>query len=227
MMDDIALSTLLPVANRQILEETKDLLWGTNMLVLSEPKNAMLALRHMGQAASRRIERLMLYIDPFHGEEMDKVLSMLASRSRSGKLRNITIVFAQCQLWLELRHGPPEMMLIHRDYLNLLASLTKGAALGWGPKAEGGRSMVRRRIVLNSTFVGEERPRIMANSRPLAPSEIEPVARDVHGVWDGEVMVNGTVVWKDFKRMAWIEGVEEDGRVVRRPEEGWVCDETL
>jgi hypothetical protein len=220
---DTALASFLPIVNRQIYGETSHLLWGTNALLCTDPKTLVIAMKHMGQAASRRVERVLLRFNPFYPEDTNKAFSMLASRSRSGRLRDVTLVPDLCSMWLRAQRGPWERRLEIKSSMALFETLQRGAALGWGPKADdGGSHLVVRRLVVDYSRVGYVEFWDM-----LDPSGIEPIGKELHGAWGGELVVNGACIWKDFKRVAMIEGLERDGTVVAKPENGWMCDETI
>jgi hypothetical protein len=183
--------------------ETRNLLWQHNTIVFSSPSSAVQALRALGQARSRLLERVQMHIQGFAAPAVErkallKALSMLASRSRQGALQYVEIVVNEFEklvsesLWERLAMPWQEV-----DELEAVASVLRdGGALGWA-------HAVQRSLRVSCVSVCAEG--LEGDLSGLTIENVEEVVKEMHFAWGGRILCNCDLIWEDYQKVGQVK----------------------
>lgn len=181
--------------NRQIYEETRDIIWGRNTLCFVGTGIAVRVLKEiMGQGESRRIQRLQINL---HGtapsmlrKELERVMGILASRTRKGCLRELNFRFLVADLSdIVARSG--------RKYESLLETLQKVSATRWAVGT-------RRTLLLDRTPEYLHDPDIDWFGQGYPEDLPDWIVREMAWAWGGTVNYHGKVVWEDSTQVGYL-----------------------
>jgi hypothetical protein len=185
----LPLAVALMSTCRQIHSETAGILWSRNVLCLEAPESAIQVFKHMGQSASRMVQRVRLYVKAkagaFREEKLAKSMSMLASRARRGNLHELDVVLMydvrkEMQPW-DMQAGGDGLIATEARWLAEISSLELGdlAVLGWGPVGK-----LRRRVVC----LDASPPKNLASFTYLSTFAFEVLGIGLTNRWEGKAL---------------------------------------
>lgn len=183
----------LQSTSKQIHLEARDWFWNSNTILFSCAEDTIAVLKHMGQSASRQIQKVLINIDKgWHADKTSlvKALSMLASRTRRGELREVTLVLNLSKVAVMSRN-PFEHQVYdgfntqNKRLENTIYWLEKGARAGW----EAGK--VKRTLEIRHDpawfkYDWDDEEYFEA---------LEGMVMDCHHAWRGKLTCNEELVW--------------------------------
>jgi hypothetical protein len=200
--------TALERTCQQIYSETHDLLWEYNTICFESPWDVMPILKHMGQRASRLIQRANFHIGMWwalRSKEFRQALCMLASRTRQGNLREVRLVLhastGATYMLSRFRERGHSMVLMRAKFETLQRSLRAGGDLVW---AKG----ILRCLYLEWDHV--ETSDFRDCFKTIPKQLIEEVAMDFHHAWGGKLICGGVLVWNDYEKVGQVPDVASE-----------------
>jgi hypothetical protein len=199
--------------SQQIHAETQDWIWRHNTILFASANDTIAILKHMGQSASRQIQKVLIRIDVGWNRDkttLVKALNMLASRTRRGELREVGLLLDLArEIVLPSRHLPYEVVrtqTARKRHKDTVYWLEKGAAAGW----EAGK--VKRTLDIRHN-PGCDDPNCTHGGYF---ETLEIVVMDCHLAWGGSVSCNGDLIWDDGAKVGEISKTMPAGRYARR-----------
>jgi hypothetical protein len=135
---------------------------------------AVKVLKVLGQHESRRIEQVQLAFDLGDPKGFGKAMGMLASRSRKGNLKDVTV-----------KNGAG--FCLQMAELKWFQMLKRGEEAGWGKG-------VRRSLVV------DDDSDLMRQDVEWVQDR-EDVLSHMHYMWGGLLVYRGMVLWEDYKQV--------------------------
>ncbi|KAG9247414.1 hypothetical protein BJ878DRAFT_186956 [Calycina marina] len=163
--------------SHQIHAETHILFWSRNIFSFPKPELLIATLKDMGQIPSRLIRTIDLTLAVATLKLLPKMLRLLASRSRHGAFKTLTLTVPAKEMGVMERYRRSDKEGESEMYDSWLEVLREGGKE---------RGFDKRMCV--------ERGNGSADGECVDPETV----RELHLVWGGEMRVSGRLEWRNY-----------------------------